>query len=74
MGTYPELIDHQVRNIFVELVQQRTGLLVRKVLEAPLKDPAAIRMRRELVDAPAERVNESQPLGHHMLDDLLHNL
>ena len=74
MGTYPELIDHQVRNIFVELVQQRTGLLVRKVLEAPLKDPAAIRMRRELVDAPAKRGNESQPLGHDMLDDLLHDL
>ena len=74
MGTYPELIDHQVRNIFVELVQQRTGLLVRKVLEAPLKDPAAIRMRREFVHAPTEGRDEPETLRDHMLDDLLNNL
>jgi hypothetical protein len=61
-STHPELVLHEIDGIFVQFVQQRPRLLLRKVLEAPLQHTAAVRVGRKLVYIPAERIDEFQPL------------
>lgn len=73
-GTHPELINHEVRDVLVQLVEKRPRLLFRKILEAPLEDSATIWVCRELIDAPTKRAHKAKAFRNDVLDDLLDNL
>ena len=72
--TYPELVLHEIGGIFVEFVQQRPRLLLRKMLETPLQHATPVRVRRKFVHVPAERIDEFQSIRRHPFYQLLNNL
>lgn len=72
--TYPELVDHEVRHVLVQLVKKRPCLVLRHVLETPLKNSAPVRVGREVVDAAAEGGHEGEAVRRNVLDELLNDL
>ena len=58
----------------MQLVKKRPRLFLWQVLEAPLEYATAVRVRRELVDAPTERSHEGEAFGDDVFDDLLNDL
>ena len=72
--TYPKLVLHEIGGIFVEFVQQRPRLILRKMLEASLQHATAVRVCRKFVHVPAERIDELQSVRRHPFYQLLNNL
>lgn len=71
---YPELVDHEVRHVLVQLIEERPCLVLRHILEAPLENSAPVWVRRKVVDAAAEGGHESQAVRCNVLDELLNDL
>jgi hypothetical protein len=72
--THPKLILHEVDNVLMEFIHEWPSLFLPQVLEASLKNTTPVRVRREFENATLEGWNETQTIGRHALDKLLHNL
>jgi hypothetical protein len=65
---------HEVDDILVEFVHEWPSLFLPQVLETSLENTASVWMGRQLENAALESRNETQTIGWHTLDKLLHDL
>ena len=72
--SHPKLILHEIDNILVEFVHERSSLFLPQVFEASLKNTAPVWVSRQLENAALESRNETQTVGGHTLNKLLHDL
>ena len=72
--THPKLVLHEFGRVFLELIEQGACCHRPKILQTPLQDSAAVRVRRKFVHTALEQLDECQPLNGYALDQLLHNL
>ena len=61
--TYAKLVLHEVGRVAMELIQQRTDLVIGKVLEATLQNSATIRVSSKFIHIALEGVDEAQTFG-----------